>query len=177
MLCASALFRNLTGLEETLEEFVCVRCGPAGIFRDSHIVAFHWKVMDGQGYVGVSAPACPSKNSVCVTSVRKPNQVFLFAGTLLRIRITPMGAGEDSMLCKIRGGGFNGKGKRPEPQTSIPRPQACPHSSEGRGYLPPASMTLFDCVTCAASFADLRQIVQFRELFQMHLDRVAVGAC
>lgn len=51
---AFALLGDLTVLEEGLEEFVCVRRGPVGIFRDSHFVAFLWKVMGGQGYVGVS---------------------------------------------------------------------------------------------------------------------------
>jgi hypothetical protein len=58
---ARTLIRDLTVLEEGLEKLVCVRNGSAGIFRDSHIVAFHWKVMGGQGYVGATTPACPAK--------------------------------------------------------------------------------------------------------------------
>ena len=60
------LFRDLTVLEEALEKFVCVRIGPAGIFRDGHCVAFHWKVTGGQGYVGVSARRVPLENSLSV---------------------------------------------------------------------------------------------------------------
>jgi len=55
-----ALVRDPTVLEEILEDRVCVRNGPAGIFRDSHIVAFLTKVMCGQGHVGVDALACPA---------------------------------------------------------------------------------------------------------------------
>src|SRR5580698_3222978 len=46
---ALAFFSDLTVSEEALKKFVCVRIGPAGIFRDSHSVAFLEKVMGGQG--------------------------------------------------------------------------------------------------------------------------------
>ena len=49
MPCSLTFFRDLTVLEEALEKFVCVRNGPAGIFRDSHIVAFLQKVMVVRG--------------------------------------------------------------------------------------------------------------------------------
>jgi|ERR1039457_5875 hypothetical protein len=79
MPCALTFFRDLTLFEEALEERVCVRNGPSGIFRDSHIVAFPTKVRCGQEYAGVDAPACSVINFIRDTSVSKRNQVSLGA--------------------------------------------------------------------------------------------------
>jgi hypothetical protein len=40
-----ALGRNLAIAEKLSKDRVCVRSGAAGMFRDSHVVAFLWKVM------------------------------------------------------------------------------------------------------------------------------------
>jgi hypothetical protein len=97
MPCALALVRDLTVLEEFLEDCVCVQNGPAGIFRDSHIVAFLLKVWCGQGYVGVDAPAYPVINFVRDTSNSKRNQVGLAA-----VPVKPSERrGSMEMVCRV----------------------------------------------------------------------------
>ncbi len=57
----SAITWDFDFTEEPLKKLVCAWIRFAGIFRDSHCVAFLRKVMGGQGYVGATTPACPAK--------------------------------------------------------------------------------------------------------------------
>jgi len=75
--CLLALCGNLTVAEDVFEGLVCVRRGPTGTFRDSHCVAFLWKVMGGQGCVGVfSTGVSRYKTALRLTSQWRTIQVI-----------------------------------------------------------------------------------------------------